>query len=255
MPERGIHLDVEGALARITLDRPPLNVIDTTMLRALRAAFEEADRRRDVRLIRLDARGKLFSAGVDVADHVGQRIAPMMEALAELFEALERLATPSVAVVHGAALGGGCELVLATDLCFASEKATFGQPEIRLGLFAPPASVLLPRLVGRRRALELLLSGESVSAREAERMGLVNRVFAHEALETEVEGRLAHLLSLSGEALRLAKRAVALGEAGESGEAQRRVHRLYLDELMRTDDAREGLAAFLDKRPPRWTHR
>jgi cyclohexa-1,5-dienecarbonyl-CoA hydratase len=165
------------------------------------------------------------------------------------------MATPSVAVVHGAALGGGCELVLATDLCYASERATFGQPEIRLGLFAPPASVLLPRLVGRRRALELLLSGESLPAREAERIGLVNRVFAHEALESEVEGRIAHLLSLSGEALRQAKRAVCVGEAGEPRAAQERLHRLYLDELMNTEDAREGLAAFLEKRPPHWTHR
>jgi cyclohexa-1,5-dienecarbonyl-CoA hydratase len=179
----------------------------------------------------------------------------MMEALLEFFEAAERVPAPTVAVVHGAALGGGCELTLATDLCLASEAASFGLPEIRLGVFAPPASVLLPRLLGERRAMGLLLSGEAIRADEAERAGLVNRVYPAERFEHEVQEALGRLLQLSGAALRHAKRAVRAARELPAAAAHREVVRLYLDELMATADAREGIAAFMDKRAPGWKHR
>jgi cyclohexa-1,5-dienecarbonyl-CoA hydratase len=158
-------------------------------------------------------------------------------------------------VVHGAALGGGCEIALATDLCLAAERASFGQPEIRLGVFAPPASVLLPRLIGERRAMELLLTGETLPAAEAARIGLVNRVFADDAFETGVDEFIAGLLALSGEALRQAKRAVLAARGRPAGEAHRELRRLYLDELMRTHDAQEGIQSFMEKRRPLWKHR
>ena len=246
----GIRFTVEGSLARITIDRPPLNVLSTAMLTDLQQALERAAGDTTVHLIRLDAVGKMFSAGVDVADHVGERIAPMMQALTRLFETLDAIATPTVAVVHGAALGGGCELVLATDLCFASERTSFGQPEIRLGLFAPPASVLLPRLIGERRALELLLSGETLAAEDAERFGIVNRVFAHDQLEQQVQERLNQLLELSGCALRQAKHAVRAARGLTTVQAHRQLEQLYIDELMRTTDANEGMKAFMEKREP-----
>jgi cyclohexa-1,5-dienecarbonyl-CoA hydratase len=244
----------EGNLARITLDRPPLNILTTEMLLGLDAALRRAEQDAAVRLIRLDARGKAFSAGVDVADHVGERIAPMMRALAQLFESFDALSKPVLCVVDGAALGGGCELVLGCDLCFASDRASFGQPEIRLGLFAPPASVLLPRLVGERRALGLLLSGETLDAPSAERIGLINAVWPADRLEHEVQARIERLLGLSGAALALAKRAVRTARGLDVGPAQAAVGRLYLEELMGTADAAEGLRAFTEKRPPRWTH-
>jgi cyclohexa-1,5-dienecarbonyl-CoA hydratase len=250
----GVRIATDGPLVRITLDRPPLNVLTTAMLVALADALERADRDRDVRVIRLDATGRAFSAGVDVSDHVGDRIAPMMDALERLFLAFDRTAAPIVSVVQGAALGGGMELVLGTDLCFASDRATFGQPEVRLGLFAPPASVLLPRLVGERRAVELLLTGDTVTAAEAERLGLVHRVFPHERLEDESAARIGRLLELSGAALRQAKAAVRAARVGSVADGLRAVDRQYRDELMRTADAHEGLAAFTEKRPPRWKH-
>lgn len=249
-----IRLRFDGPLARVTLRRPPLNVLTLAMLDELRSCIEHAGAQERVRLIRLDAEGKVFSAGVDVADHIGDNVAPMIEALTRLFLALDAAAPPTVSVVHGAALGGGCELALATDLCLASERASFGQPEIRLGLFAPPASLLLPRVVGERRALGLLLSGETIPATEAERIGVVNHVFAGDRFDAEVEQWLDRLLELSGAALRLAKRAVRVARGLAPSDGHPLLGRLYLDELMRTADAHEGPQAFMDKRNPSWKH-
>jgi cyclohexa-1,5-dienecarbonyl-CoA hydratase len=250
-----IRATIDGPLARITIDRPPLNVLSTAMLVALREAFERACTDPSVRLVRFDAVGRVFSAGVDVGDHEGPGVVSMMDALTELFQALARPGPPTVSVVHGAALGGGCELALAMDLCYASRTASFAQPEIRLGLFAPPASVLLPRRIGFRRAMDLLLTGRSISAEEAERWGLVNGVFAEESLETEVSERLAALTALSGSALRQAKAAVLAAEDLDVVRAHAELRRIYLDGLMRTADAEEGLRAFLEKRQPVWKHR
>lgn len=250
-----VRLSIDGPLARITLDRPPLNVLTIAMLDDLSAHLERVAGDRAVRVVRLDAVGKVFSAGVDVADHVGDKVRAMMDCLVRLFDAFDRVPQPVVAAVHGAALGGGCEVALGADLRWASERASFGQPEIRLGLFAPPASVLLPRLIGEGRALQILLTGETVPAGEAERAGLVQAVIDEDRYEEEIDARFARLLELSGEALRQAKRAVRAARHLGAGEAHRELHRIYLDELMRTEDAAEGLASFLEKRKPSWSHR
>ena len=251
---QNIRSSHEGSVARITLDRPPLNVLTTEMMSALAAALERAGASRDIRLVRIDAVGKAFSAGVDVADHIGPRLNAMMEALLYLFDVLERIPQPTVAVVPGAALGGGCELVLGCDLCLASDAASFGQPEVRLGVFAPPASVLLPRIVGERRALCLLLTGDAIPADEAERIGLVNRVFPEKDFARQTDAWLGRLLELPGQALRFAKRAVALARELPGEQAHGELHRIYLEELMQTSDAHEGLHAFMEKRAPVWKH-
>lgn len=250
-----IRLTTDGPLAVVTLDRPPLNVLTIEMMRDLAAALRAAAGAPAVRVIRLDASGKAFSAGVDVGDHMGDKLPAMMDALGDLFRTLETIAQPVVAVVQGAALGGGCELLAGCDLVIAGERATFGQPEIRLGVFAPPASVLLPKLLGERRALALLLTGEIVTAAEAERIGLVNRVVPDASLGTESTAWIGRLLDLSGAALRLAKRAVTSTRGLSVRDAHRELHELYLDELMKTEDAGEGLAAFVEKRTPTWKHR
>ncbi len=249
-----IHLEIGAPAARVVLDRPPLNILTVEALRELDRALRRASESPGVRLVRLEARGKVFSAGVDVADHVGDALPAMMEALSTLFETFEAIPQPTVALVHGAALGGGCELALGTDLCLASERASFGQPEIRLGVFAPPASVLLPRIAGERRALGLLLSGETIQASEAERYGIVNRVFPEGSFEADAEAWLGRLLELSGSALKLAKRAVRACRGLPLGEARTLANRIYVEELMRTRDAHEGLRAFLEKRAPSWAH-
>jgi len=242
-------------VARITIERPPLNVLTTAMMRAMASLIDRAGALPTVRVLRVDAVGKAFSAGVDVADHVGDALAPMLESLEQLFAAFERLAIPSVSVVHAAALGGGCELALATDLCLASERASFGQPEIRLGVFAPPASVLLPRMVGERRALGLLLGGETISATEAGAMGIANRTFPDATFAADADAWIARLAASSGAALRLAKRAVTATRGLAVLEAHRQAMKIYSEELMQTEDAAEGLRAFMEKRPAHWNDR
>lgn len=251
----GIDLQYEGPLAKIVIDLPPLNILTNDALTALNGSFVTASAHAGVRLIRLEARGKLFSAGVDVGDHVEGKVQTMMHRLLELFETLDRIEQPTLGVVHGDALGGGCELIAALDLCYAADDARFGQPEIKLGLFAPPASVLLPRLIGERRALEMLLTGEPVAAELAAQWGLINGCYPAHELSARVDAVCGRMLKLSGMALRQAKRAVQISRDGSIADAHRAVHDQYLDELMESEDAHEGLAAFLEKREPDWRHR
>ena len=250
-----VRLGVAGGLARITLDRPPVNVLTTAMMRALTQALRDAAADPGVRVVRLDAVGKAFCAGVDVGDHLGDKLPEMMDALAGLFEAFDAVPQPVVAVVQGAALGGGLELLLGCDLVVASEAATFGQPEIKLGVFAPPATVLLPRLIGERAATRLLLTGETIDARAAERLGLLSDVAAPAALEDAAGARIASLLALSGASLVHAKRAIREARDIATRDAHARLHALYLGSLMSTEDAHEGLRSFMEKRPPVWKHR
>jgi cyclohexa-1,5-dienecarbonyl-CoA hydratase len=255
-PDPGtVRVAVEGGLARITLDRPPVNVLTTAMMRELAAALGRVASDASVRVVRLDAAGKAFSAGVDVGDHLGDLLPAMMDALAGLFVAFESVPQPTVAVVHAAALGGGLEVVLGCDLVVASERATFGQPEIKLGVFAPPATVLLPRLIGERRAAGLLLTGDLIDAAEARRIGLVHEVLPSEGFDAAAAAWIERLLALSGAALRRAKLAIAVSRGASVREAHTRVHDLYMNDLMTTEDAHEGLRAFVEKRPPVWKHR
>ena len=250
-----LRTEVAEGRARIVLDRPPVNVLTTSMMTDLAGALRTVSGDSRVRVVTLSAAGKTFSAGVDVADHVGDKLPPMMEALADLFRALEGVPQPLVAIVQGACLGGGLELVLGCDLVLASERASFGQPEIKLGVFAPPATVLLPRLIGERRAAGMLLLGESIDALQAERIGLVHQVFPADGFESASDAWVAKLLALSGAALARAKAALAASRALPLRAAHERVHDLYLNDLMRTEDATEGLSSFVAKRPPVWRHR
>jgi cyclohexa-1,5-dienecarbonyl-CoA hydratase len=250
-----IRTSTNNGLARITLDRPPVNVLTTAMMRELASALRGAADDDAVRVIRLDASGKTFSAGVDVGDHLGDLLPSMMAALADLFVAFDSVPQPIVAVVQGAALGGGLEVVLGCDLVIASEKATFGQPEIKLGVFAPPATVLLPRRIGPQAAAGMLLTGSSIGAAEARRLGLVHEVFPDEGFEAAATAWVEKLLALSGAALRCAKRALRESSRLPVDAAHVRVHDIYMDDLMATEDAHEGLRAFVEKRSAVWKHR
>jgi cyclohexa-1,5-dienecarbonyl-CoA hydratase len=250
-----VHVRRDGPRVTLTLDRPPLNVLTTAMIVALERALREADADPSARLVVVDAKGKAFSAGVDIADHVGDRIGPMMDALTSLFTTFDAVSIPTVAVLHGAVLGGGLELALGTDLAIACEDAKLGQPEIRLGLFAPPASVLLPRILGPRRALDLLLSGDTLEAAAALELGLVNAVFPRDGFADAASAWCARIERHSGAALRQAVRAARTGSTGSVESALGAVHRQYLDELMSTADAEEGLDAFQNKRGPVWKDR
>jgi cyclohexa-1,5-dienecarbonyl-CoA hydratase len=248
-----VHYDIADGIARLTLDRPPLNVINIPMLDQLESALAVLSDDDSVRVLVLGAEGKLFSAGVDVADHTADKVGLMIPAMDHVCRLLAFFPAPTLAVVHGHALGGGLELVLCCDLAVMAEGATIGQPEIQLAAIAPIAALRLSYLTSYRTAADLVLTGRRMSAGEALQAGLVNAVVSKEELGSWVDQKAGQISSLSRAALRLAKRSLAMG-FGDWTAKMPDMERLYLDELMNTADAHEGLAAFLEKRSPAWKH-
>jgi cyclohexa-1,5-dienecarbonyl-CoA hydratase len=247
-----ILCEIQDGAARITLNRPPLNIIDIPMMTEMRRAVSQINSTPGVKLLIFDHHGKAFSAGVSVQDHTPDKVEKMLQEFHGIFRLLHSLEIPTVALVDGMALGGGCELAIFCDIVLASDRATFGQPEIKLGVFPPVAAVLFPRLIGRNRALELIFSGETVAAAEAKEIGLINKVFPAEHFREKSGAFLKNLLSLSGPVLRLTKRAVDTSLDRDLMEGLSAVEQIYLRDLMRTEDAREGLNSFLEKRAPVW---
>jgi cyclohexa-1,5-dienecarbonyl-CoA hydratase len=248
-----LRVEERGASLRLSLARPPLNVLDLAAIRELQGVLGGLRGRRGLKVVVLgSAVPGVFSAGVDVADHAPERAPAMLEAVHEVFEALDALPQATIAAVDGHCLGGGCELAAFCDVLLCTPASRFGQPEIDVGCFPPVAAVLLPRILGRR-ALDLILGGGSVDAAEAERIGLATRMTGD--LEAEVEAWVSRLASKSGAVLALARRAVRRGGQGALGESLAEAERLYREELLRLEDAAEGVRAFLEKRAPRWRER
>jgi cyclohexa-1,5-dienecarbonyl-CoA hydratase len=252
-----INLSIKDRVGRIAFTRAPLNVFNIAMMREIGAAVAECVRERDLVAILFEAGPgtRAFSAGVAIEEHVEETVYQMLDAFHAIFRALEQAAKPTLAVVDGAALGGGCELVAAMDIVVASERARFGQPEIKLGVFPPVAAVLLPRIIGDKRARELMLTGEMIDGAEAARLGLVNYLVPREELAQKTEEILLKLRELSAPALEATRRAIDLSRSLSFEEALSRVENLYLNELMKTEDAREGIKAFMEKRKPDWRNR
>jgi len=252
MPKIAFSSDVNSY--RITLADPPLHILDVTMLDELRDAIARVNPDRHVLII--DAQGdKAFSAGASVQDHLGDRVATMLGHFHDCFRMLAKLDVVTVALVRGAALGGGCELALACDFVLASDRAKFGQPEINLGVFPPVAAYQLSRQTAPRKGLELLLTGDVIDAATAERLGLINAIFPLTEFDARADEWLQRLYKQSASSLRFAKRAFRLAQSADFNERLANVERLYLDELMETSDANEGLNAFIEKRTPIWTGR
>jgi cyclohexa-1,5-dienecarbonyl-CoA hydratase len=244
-------LDVSENIARLTLHRPPLNILTLEMTQELNEALENLSGAGQLKALVVRATGKAFCAGVDVADHLPERAQAMIRAFNELCRQLHALPMPTIAIVQGAALGGGMELVIACDMVLAARSARFGQPEIKLGVFPPVAAALLPSYTGYRQAARLLFTGETIHAEEAARLGLVTCVVEDAELEAAQERLLTQLLNLSAAALAMTKRALLLGaQRGES--ALPEIEDLYIHTLMATSDAREGIQAFMEKRSPVW---
>ena len=252
-----IQFTVEERVGRISFARPPLNVLNIAMMREVGAALEACSHQRELVAVVFEAEASVraFSAGVAVEEHVAETIYQMLQSFHDIFRALEDLALPALALVDGAALGGGCELVAACDIVIASERARFGQPEIKLGVFPPVAALLLPRIIGERRARELILTGELIDAPEALRLGLVNYVVPHTQMSAKAQEILARLRELSAPALELTRRALDVGRGFSFAELLARVEDIYLNELMKTEDAQEGVRAFMEKRKPTWRNR
>jgi cyclohexa-1,5-dienecarbonyl-CoA hydratase len=256
-----VWIEREGALLRLRLARPKANIVDAAMIAALQAAFDAhrgnaAHRTSAVqfRAALIDAEGPHFSFGASVEEHLAERCAGMLASLHALLLTMLEWPVPVLVAVKGQCLGGGLELAMGGSLIFAASDAKLGQPEIQLGVFAPAASCLLPPRVGQAAAEDLLFSGRSVGADEALRMGLVNSVSADpEAAALAYFDQ--YLAGRSGSSLACA---VSAARGAYLPEVRRRiaeVERLYLDRLMQTRDANEGLAAFIAKRPPKWEHK
>jgi cyclohexa-1,5-dienecarbonyl-CoA hydratase len=252
-PFQFLQYGVTDGLATLAINRPPFNVLDIPTMGEVNAALDLCAADGTVKLLLITGVGeKAFSAGVEVADHTPDKVDQMIEVFHGIFRRLQKMPMPTVAAVNGAALGGGMELAIGCDMIVAVSGAKFGQPEIKLAVFPPVAAVLLPRLVPPARAMEILLGGENFSAEDGHAMGLVNRLFPRETFAADVQSFLAPYLKLSRVALLSTRRAIREATGKPFDTALDAAENIYLQELMRTDDAKEGLTAFLEKRKPVW---
>ena len=251
-----IQLEECEAVATITLAKPPLNILDLAMIEEIRDALRAIESNPAVRIIVFRAAGeKAFCAGVSIHDHTPEKIGEMIPRFHDIFRLLARTDKVTVAAVQGHCLGGGLELVTMCDLVVASENAQFGQPEIKLGQLPPVGIILLPHLMGYRKAAELLLTGASISAAQAENLGLINRVVPASQLARSLEELLAELTAQSGAALAMTKQLLRRIAPYDFEKALQQSEEFFLNKVAATDDAKEGIFAFLEKRAPKWNHR
>ncbi len=244
----------DGVLT-LAIDNPPLNILTQAVLAEIRTALHDLADDSSVRVLVLTAAGKHFSAGADVREHLPGAFEKMIPEFMETVDAIRTFPVPVIASVTGKCLGGGFELAMAADLIAASDTAAFGQPEILLGVIPPAACVLLPRLIPPGTARYLIMSGEVLTAEEARTLGLVHRTFAQDELEKGTLETARAIARNSRAALRIAKQAFLDTETRRTPDALSRATRLYLDDLMNTEDSVRGLRAFVDKQQPQWRHR
>lgn len=249
-----VWLDRDGTLLRLRLARPKANIVDAEMIAALEAALVEYRDTKDLRAVLLDHEGPHFSFGASVDEHMPGSCGAMLSALHSLVRSMINCPLPLLVAIKGQCLGGGLEVAAAGSRLFAAADAKFGQPEIKLAVFAPAASCLLPERIGQAKAEDLLYSGRSIGAEESLTIGLVDSV--SEDPEAEALAYFdQHLASVSASTLRFAVQAARAEYRQRVIAKLERVETLYLSELMSTHDAVEGLTAFIEKRPAKWENR
>lgn len=248
-----LHYGLDDGLITIMIDRPPYNVLDIALMEELNRALDEAAKEESAKVLMITAAGeKVFSAGVDVMDHTPDKVVQMIDVFHGILKRLMVFPLPTVAALNGSAMGGGCELAIACDMVIAAEGTKLGQPEIKLGVFPPIAAILMPRIVSLPKVMELLLGGALIDAAEAERLGMVNRVVPRASFQADARAFVEQFLQLSRVALIYTKRAIREASGKPFFEALFTVEQIYLKELMATNDAVEGLNAFMEKRKPVW---
>jgi cyclohexa-1,5-dienecarbonyl-CoA hydratase len=248
-----IKVESSDGVGTILVNRPPLNILDQKTLSELQKAFQEMKTNSDVNLILLKTAGdRFFSVGVDVEQHLPKHAPKTLEAFNKVFEVLIDVDKPVIAVVQGSALGGGCELAFACDVVVAVDSAKFGQPEIQVGAVATVAAAAMHHLIGQKRTFELLYTGDSISADEAVKIGLINHAVPADQLDSTVNELVSKLKEHSPIMLSYIRRAIYKSMNLEFMQAVEKSTEIYLDSLKNTEDASEGLKAFLEKRKPEW---
>lgn len=247
-----VQYEVTDDVAYLTLDNPPVNIMTAAVMNAITELTAKITADNTLKAVVFRAEGKAFSAGADVGEHSPDKAGEMIGAFSAMFKALFALEIPVIMAVNGAALGGGFELVMAGDIVIASERAKFGQPEIKLGFFAPLGVAYLPTLVGYRRAMEITCAGKTYDAQTMKEWGFVSEVVAPDALGDAVESLLKDLRYNSPLVTRLNVRTLkaTLGMGVEQGRVA--AEKVFLDELMKTEEVPEGIASFYEKRKPQW---
>jgi cyclohexa-1,5-dienecarbonyl-CoA hydratase len=243
-------------VAWVTLDRAPLNVLNLTMLQDLKAVLKSVENDTAVDLLVIAGAGeRAFSAGVDIKDHTREKVPEMLETVHGVIRALLALPQITIAAVRGACLGGGCELASSCDFIVATENSFFATPEINVGCYPPVALARFPGQLGYRRAAEMILTGRKVSAQEALAIGLITRVVPVDDLEPAVNALADELRGKSRAVLRIVLKGLRSISLENFPQALQKSEKIYLDELLKTEDVEEGVKAFLEKRPPQWSHR
>ena len=244
----------ENQVVRFTLNAPKGNVLDSTMMAALQIELDKLKTAPQVKLIQFVGEGNHFSFGASVEEHTKENAPKMLEQFHQLFYTMTELSIPTVAMVSGQCLGGGMELALICNFIFVDQSAKLGQPEIALAVFAPPASIILPMKIGQARADDLLLTGRIIGANEALSIGLATEVFddKESMLSSVDEWAKKNILSKSGSSLRYANRAARHDFNIRLIDGLKELERMYVDELMVTNDANEGITSFLERRKPVW---
>ena len=250
-----LMVDISAPVARIVLCHAPLNVIDIPMMDEFARALGEIETRSDVSVVVLSGGGKAFSAGVDVAAHAPEKVETMLGKFHGVIRALVASRKVTVAAVRGHCLGGGAELAMVCDIVCTVTSAQWGFPEIGLGCYPPVACTALAALVGQKRAADLILTGRTISGTEAAGMGLANRAVPDDELAAAVDKTVQELLRLSPAALSVTKKAMYVWDAAHFDKGLARAEKIYLEDLMKTTDAQEGIRAFMEKRQPKWAEK
>jgi len=256
MAFQNIIVEKQAGIAKLTINRPPVNVMNYDTIAEISTALEEIQKDTEAKVLLIRGSGnRAFCAGVEVKDHIGDMVPKMMTGFEKMIRLLRGLNKPSIAVVNGVALGGGCEVVAACDMAIASEKAQLGQPEIKLGGLAPAAAALFPKIMGEKKAFELILLGDNITAKDAEKIGLVNMVVPEEELDSTAGKIAAKFLEKTPLGVKLVKEAVyQCANTADFDAAIRKATELGI-KSWNTDDAQEGLKSYLEKRPPVWKNK
>ncbi len=248
--------DVSEGVARITLNKPEKhNVLDIAMMREVNGILEKLVDDASLKCVVFPAEGKSWCAGVKVGDHKPEMVDDMIDTFNRMLTLISNLEVPTIAAVQGACLGGGMEMAIACDVIVASEKAAFGQPEIKLGFFPPFAAMRLPHLVGPAKAVEICTTGRRYSAAEAQAFGFVSHVTSVENFNDKVEELIKEICHCSPLIIRLNKKAVKNNLGLSFEKAMEGVSDLFLNTLMKTEDTLEGIKSFEEKRRPNWKNK